>query len=192
MLRLQLLRTTAKGVNRVALFHGSARAASASSPRAPAEACDAGCHSVDGAGMGPVHVPTHIEPSLLDPVGLMQTSLEHLHVATHLPWWACIAGVTLALRAGITLPLAAYQQGKIAKLELLRPKITEWSNAIIHNVIVRCKREKRTPEEAQEIAKRDVVQKTQEIMKEEGVQLWKTRAPLFAQIPLWIVLSVGS
>ena len=48
----------------------------------------------------------------------------------------------------VTLPLAVYQQRRLARLELLAPRLREWSDAITHNVIVKCRRENLGPDAA--------------------------------------------
>jgi hypothetical protein len=58
--------------------------------------------------------------------------------------------------ATVTLPLAVYQQRRLARLELLAPRLREWSDAITHNVIVKCRRENLGPEEANKRARKEV------------------------------------
>lgn len=50
------------------------------------------------------------------PVQGTEQVLLGVHSATGLPWWACIALTTAALRGAVTLPLAAYQHYILAKL----------------------------------------------------------------------------
>lgn len=50
------------------------------------------------------------------PVRGAEDVLLGVHTATGLPWWACIGLTTVALRGGVTLPLAAYQHYILAKV----------------------------------------------------------------------------
>lgn len=50
------------------------------------------------------------------PVQGAEQVLLGVHTATGLPWWACIALTTVALRGAVTLPLAAYQHYILAKV----------------------------------------------------------------------------
>ncbi|RXG54762.1 Mitochondrial inner membrane protein COX18 [Armadillidium vulgare] len=52
-------------------------------------------------------------------------TLQYVHDTTHLPWWLSIVITTAFLRTAITLPLAAFQNYIIAKMENLRPEMDE-------------------------------------------------------------------
>ena len=58
------------------------------------------------------------------PVGLLQTVLDTVHFHTGLPWWATIAGATVALRIAL-LPLAFKMQVNAAKLQNLQPETSQ-------------------------------------------------------------------
>lgn len=47
----------------------------------------------------------------------------------------------MSLRSIVTLPLAVKQNRIITHMELLQPTIKEYSEALKHNVVVKCKRE---------------------------------------------------
>ena len=66
-----------------------------------------------------------------------------------LPWWVIISGTTLLLRSALTVPLAIYQQKVVARIELLKPLISEYAEAIKHNIVVKCRREGQPVEEAE-------------------------------------------
>ena len=55
------------------------------------------------------------------PIGLIQWSLEYLHVHAHLPWWVAIIASTLVLRT-LLLPIAIHAQANAAKLNNIRPE----------------------------------------------------------------------
>ena len=66
--------------------------------------------------------------------------LDGVHHYTYLPWWAVITCTTFILRSVVTLPLAVHQNKILAKMELLKPTLQEYQEAIKHNVIVKCRR----------------------------------------------------
>ena len=65
-------------------------------------------------------------------------------------------GTTLGFRAAISLPLGVYQQHVIARLELLKPEMKMWTDALKYNVAVRCRRENKPLEEAQAMLGKEV------------------------------------
>ena len=56
------------------------------------------------------------------PSNFVEIGLSALHDASGLPWWQCIAGVTLALRTCL-LPLAVFQMQNAARLALTKPEM---------------------------------------------------------------------
>ncbi len=56
------------------------------------------------------------------PVGLVQQSLEFLHVNAHMPWWVAIVTATVALRVAM-LPVAIMMQRNAANLANLQPQL---------------------------------------------------------------------
>ena len=55
------------------------------------------------------------------PIGLIQWSLEYLHVDVHLPWWSAIIVSTLVLRTMI-FPIGVRIQANAVKLNNIRPQ----------------------------------------------------------------------
>ena len=82
--------------------------------------------------------------------------LDVFHDYSHLPWWMVITLTTFTLRTIITLPLAVHQNKIIAKMELLKPTIKEYQEAVKHNVIVKCRRANLPVEEANRILMKEV------------------------------------
>lgn len=74
--------------------------------------------------------------------------VQSVHQWTSLPWWAVIGGLTVTLRSLVTLPLAVHQNKVVTRMELLQPTLKEFSEAIKHNVVIRCRREGLPVEEA--------------------------------------------
>eukprot|EP00042_Codosiga_hollandica_P052162 m.657643 g.657643 ORF g.657643 m.657643 type:complete len:339 (-) comp58437_c0_seq2:22-1038(-) len=128
------------------------------------------------------------------PLGLV-AAVEETLVATQtltgLPWYGAVASVTVLLRAGISLPLSVYQQHVIARLELLKPELKVWTDAIKYNVAVRCRRENKTLEEAQKVLGKELKAKFSELSAQHNCQPWKSQLPLLTQIPIWIVMVLA-
>lgn len=82
--------------------------------------------------------------------------LQGIHEFSHLPWWAVILYSTAVLRTLITLPLAVHQNKVLARMELLQPTIKEYSEAIKHRVVGRCRREGLPVDEANRKYKKEV------------------------------------
>ncbi|XP_043917111.1 cytochrome c oxidase assembly protein COX18, mitochondrial-like isoform X1 [Protopterus annectens] len=75
--------------------------------------------------------PAHVTQDFL--VGVQQLS--------GLPWWATIICSTIAIRAVITLPLAAYQLYVIAKIENLQPEIENLAKHLRYEVSFHAKQQ---------------------------------------------------
>ena len=91
-----------------------------------------------------------------DVISTTESCLTSIHNSTCLPWWAVISGTTLLLRSVLTVPLAVYQQKIGARIELLKPLISEYAEAIKHNVVVKCRREDQPVEEANRRIRKEV------------------------------------
>lgn len=55
------------------------------------------------------------------PVGLLQSSLEYLHVQAHMPWWLAIVACTVVLRVMI-FPVIVRVQANAARLNNIQPQ----------------------------------------------------------------------
>jgi hypothetical protein len=84
---------------------------------------------------------------------------------SELPWWFVIATSSIALRSLVSLPLAVYQQHIIARLEMLKPEMKVWTDAIKYNVAARARRDNKSLEEAQKILSREVCNVAQTAFK---------------------------
>ncbi|CAH1247254.1 COX18 [Branchiostoma lanceolatum] len=70
------------------------------------------------------------------PVRAAMTLLEQVHLHTGLPWWATIAMTTVALRLGLTFPLAVYQAHVIARVETLQPELARFAAELRRRVAI--------------------------------------------------------
>ena len=95
-----------------------------------------------------------------DVISTTESLLKNVHVNSGLPWWVIISGTTLLLRSALTVPLAIYQQKVVALIELLKPLISEYAEAIKHNIVVKCRREGQPVEEANRRIRKEVCQST--------------------------------
>ena len=125
------------------------------------------------------------------PVQVAQTFYESLHQWLPFPWGALIVFSTVCLRGMITLPLAVIQNRNIAKMILLAPTVKEYSEALLHNVVVRCRRAGLSASEANLQYKLEVKKMRRELYQKEGVSPLRVALVPWVQIPLWIVLSLG-
>lgn len=64
------------------------------------------------------------------PIAHAQSGLEWVHATTGLPWWCTIAATTITLKCIFTLPLSIYQAHIFARLELLRPDLDLFQQAL--------------------------------------------------------------
>lgn len=67
------------------------------------------------------------------PSGLIQSTLELIHNHTHLPWWACIVGLTVTLRLAM-FPLVVKMQQVGAKIANINKEVRPY-----HAKIMECK-----------------------------------------------------
>ena len=93
---------------------------------------------------------------LSDIVAPVADALIAAHNASGLSWAALIATTTVLTRTSLTLPLTVYQQHILAKLELLKPEMATWAEALKYKVAVLSRREGKGPEEAQARLKSEV------------------------------------
>ena len=131
-----------------------------------------------------------ISPDAL-PVQAAQTFYETLHHWLPLPWWGIIVLSTFCLRGIITLPLAVNQNRMVAKMILLGPIMKEYSEAILHNVVVRCRRAGLPASEANRQYRLEVKKMRRELYRKEGFSPTRVALLPWIQIPLWITLSLG-
>lgn len=66
------------------------------------------------------------------PIGLIQSSMEWIHVHTGLPWWASIITCTVILRTAL-LPIAVKMQANTARMNNIRPETEKLMAKIKHH-----------------------------------------------------------
>lgn len=125
------------------------------------------------------------------PVLLAQNFLESVHQYTHLPWWSTIALTCIGLRAIITLPLAVHQNKLIVKIELLQPTLKDLSEALKHRVTIEGRRKGLSSQAANREYKKKLRKYTYDLYSTNGCNPIKLYTLPWAQIPLWIALSLA-
>lgn len=76
--------------------------------------------------------------------------------ATHAPWWLAIVGSTAALRVAVTLPLAVYQQRRLARLELLAPEMRRQTESLAAQLMQAARKSGLTTKDAGTLINRQV------------------------------------
>ena len=72
------------------------------------------------------------------PVGLVQSSLEYLHVQAQMPWWLAIVACTVALRV-VMFPLIVRVQANAARLNNIQPQTEKLMEKIKrYNKVLQC------------------------------------------------------
>ncbi len=66
------------------------------------------------------------------PIGLIQSSMDWIHVHTGLPWWASILTCTVILRTAL-LPIAIKMQANTARMNNIRPETEKLMAKIKHH-----------------------------------------------------------
>ena len=125
------------------------------------------------------------------PISLAQGFLESVHSFTHLPWWCTIVLTCVGLRSFITLPLAVHQNKLITKIELLQPTLKELTEALKHRVTVESRSKGLSAEAANKVFKKQLRKYTYDLYSTNGCNPIKLYTLPWAQIPLWIVLSLA-
>ena len=121
----------------------------------------------------------------------MQDIMLYINNISGLPWWATIMSTTIALRVLITLPLARHQAITVAKMELVQPMISEIVEALKHNMVIRGKRMGKPPEEVNREFRIAARSHIKDIYKREKCNPLKLYVLPWAQLPLWIVVSLA-
>ena len=89
-------------------------------------------------------------------IDAVASALVSVQQVTDSNWAALLLGTTLVTRTAVSLPLAVYQQTTLGKLELLKPEMKEWTEALKYKVTVVCRRDGKSLEEAQTMLQKEV------------------------------------
>lgn len=121
----------------------------------------------------------------------MQDIILNINSYTGLPWWATIMSTTVFLRLLITLPLARQQAVTLSKMELIQPIINEVVEALKHNITIKGKRANKPLEEVNREFRIEARLHVKDIYKREGCNPLKLYLLPWAQLPLWILISLA-
>ncbi|XP_012918874.1 cytochrome c oxidase assembly protein COX18, mitochondrial isoform X1 [Mustela putorius furo] len=125
------------------------------------------------------------------PVQGTEQVLLGVHSATGLPWWACIALTTAALRGAVTLPLAAYQHYILAKVENLQPEIKSIARHLNQEVAVRANQLRWSKRVARLTYLKNMRRLVSELYVRDNCHPFKATVLVWIQFPMWIFMSVA-
>ncbi|KAM4854795.1 cytochrome c oxidase assembly protein COX18, mitochondrial [Thomomys bottae] len=113
------------------------------------------------------------------------------HAATGLPWWGSILLTTAALRGAITLPLAAYQQYILAKVENLQPEIQNIARHLNQEVAVHARQLGWSKRVSKLTYLKNMRRLVSELYVRDNCHPFKASVLVWIQIPMWIFVSVA-
>jgi len=125
------------------------------------------------------------------PVLQSQQLLELIHDHTSLPWWATIVAGTVSLRFIVTFPLSAYQHYIFGKVENLKPEMEGLMKQLKTETAVAIKKFKWTEKQTKLAFNRSAKTQWNKLIVRENCHPFKASILLWAQIPLWVCMSVG-
>jgi len=125
------------------------------------------------------------------PVLKSQQLLELIHDQSHLPWWATIIASTVALRLLITFPLSAYQHYIFGKVENLKPEMDLLVKELKRETAIAIKKFQWTEKQTKLVFNRSAKKQWNKLIVRENCHPFKASILLWAQIPLWVCMSVS-
>lgn len=125
------------------------------------------------------------------PIRLTQDFLVGVQQLSGLPWWASIICSTIAIRAVITLPLAAYQLYVIAKIENLQPEIENLAKRLRYEVSFHAKQRGWSEKLARFHFKKNLRRIISELYVRDNCHPFKASLLIWVQIPLWVFVSIA-
>ncbi|XP_035738649.1 mitochondrial inner membrane protein OXA1L-like [Vespa mandarinia] len=114
-----------------------------------------------------------------NPVGLIQSSLEWLHISCELPWWSTIAIGTLIVRS-LLLPVVIKSQRYSAKMSLHFPQISKLQQNLT---------DARMSGDHYQTAL--YTNELYKLMKESGLSPWKSFLPMLMQAPVFLCIVLA-
>ncbi|XP_029917940.1 cytochrome c oxidase assembly protein COX18, mitochondrial [Myripristis murdjan] len=125
------------------------------------------------------------------PVQAAEQLLLGVQQSSGLPWWAGIMVTTLAVRTLVTLPLAAYQQVIIAKVEALQPEISALARRVRHAVSERGRERGWSDTQCRLQFKQHLRRQVSHLYVRENCHPFKASLLVWVQLPVWVSLSVA-
>ncbi|XP_077999455.1 cytochrome c oxidase assembly protein COX18, mitochondrial-like isoform X2 [Glandiceps talaboti] len=123
------------------------------------------------------------------PIWFAQQVLETGHDFTHLPWWGSIVMTTVVLRAGITLPLAVYQNYIMAKVELLQPQIKGFAVKLKQYLKDKGAKENWHENRVKRIYTLQMKKAVKNFYIRDNCHPFKASILIWVQLPMWICIS---
>ncbi|XP_008325013.1 cytochrome c oxidase assembly protein COX18, mitochondrial [Cynoglossus semilaevis] len=125
------------------------------------------------------------------PVHLCEHFLVGTQQLTGMPWWLTIVAATFSARTVITLPIAAYQQVIVSKLQVLQAEISDLSKRLSYEISVRAKQTGWTEKQCRFQFRKNLKRIVSELYIRENCHPFKTSVLVWVQLPLWISLSLA-
>ncbi|KAI9318999.1 60Kd inner membrane protein-domain-containing protein [Dichotomocladium elegans] len=119
-----------------------------------------------------------------------ESLFETLHTTVGLPWWGAIVGLTCALRAGMTLPVALYQQKSIGRMIELAPMVQSWGETLKKQLATSSRNAGWDYERYNKELQKEYRKKVNEIYMRHGCARWQLLLLPWVQIPLWVSMSL--
>lgn len=137
----------------------------------------------------PTVTATTAETTLPTILTLNESVLTTIH-DVGLPWWATILAGTLILRTSLTLPIAIYQQRSMGKMINLAPMIQSWAETLKVQVAKESNQKGWPYKQYQAELQRQYSKKVKSIYAHHGCARWKLLLLPWAQMPLFISMSL--
>uniref|UniRef100_A0A8C5LCK3 Cytochrome c oxidase assembly protein 18 n=1 Tax=Jaculus jaculus TaxID=51337 RepID=A0A8C5LCK3_JACJA len=111
--------------------------------------------------------------------------------AAGLPWWGSVVLSTAALRAAVTLPLAAYQHYILAKVENLQPEIKTIARHLNQEVAMHARQFGWSKRVARLTYLKNMRRLVSELYVRDNCHPFKATVLVWVQLPMWIFMSVA-
>lgn len=121
----------------------------------------------------------------------LMDGLQAIHDYSHLPWWGSIILSTILMRSVLTFPFAVYQKYIIAKVENLKPEMSEMVQELKKETAYAVKKYGWNEKHAKYMFNRSAKKIWRELIIRDNCHPFKASAVLWVQLPLWISMSVS-
>ncbi|XP_012875612.1 PREDICTED: mitochondrial inner membrane protein COX18 isoform X1 [Dipodomys ordii] len=125
------------------------------------------------------------------PVRAAEDVLLGAHAALGLPWWGSILLTTATLRGAVTLPLAAYQQYILAKVENLQPEIKNIARHLNQEVAIHARQLGWSKRVSKLTYLKNMRRLVSELYVRDNCHPFKATVLVWIQLPMWIFVSVA-
>ncbi|KAK8389277.1 hypothetical protein O3P69_020906 [Scylla paramamosain] len=121
----------------------------------------------------------------------LMEGLQAIHDYSHLPWWGSIILSTILMRSILTFPFAVYQKYIMAKVENLKPEMSELVQELKKETAYAVRKYGWNEKHARYMFNRSAKKMWRELIIRDNCHPFKASAVLWVQLPLWISMSVS-